>query len=87
MENKLTNLEKEAEEYANNFRFIVETDSWFNNKCNSFIAGANSNHVKQQIIKGKIEVVNSILNWDNEPNETSNYAQKLYNDLLKQLGQ
>lgn len=51
----MNNLQQEAEEYANKFRFISETDSWFNNKTNSFIAGANSKYVNAQIIQAKID--------------------------------
>ena len=82
MENKLTNLEKEAEEYANNFRFIAETDSWFNNKCNSFIAGATSNYVNQQIIKGKIKILENAVG---KPSFWSENKIKELKNELKQL--
>jgi hypothetical protein len=51
----MIDINKEAEEYANSFRFISETDSWFNNKCNSFIAGHNSKATQYKVLQFSIE--------------------------------
>jgi len=53
-------INKEAEEYANSFRFISETDSWFNNKYNSFIAGHNSKATQAKILQGQIEILEGV---------------------------
>ena len=57
----MNELEKAAEKYAETFRFISETDSWFNNKYKTFIAGATSSYVEKEKIKLLISENKSIL--------------------------
>jgi hypothetical protein len=56
----MIDINKEAEEYANSFRFISESDSWFNNKYNSFIAGHNSKATQAKVIQTQIDVLEEV---------------------------
>jgi hypothetical protein len=56
----MIDINKEAEEYANNFKLISKTDSWFNNKCNSFIAGHNSKATQVKIIQAQIDILEGV---------------------------
>ena len=51
----MSDLEKEAEEYV--YKSIQRDDYYCSGMVEGFIAGANSNYAKQQVIKGKIEVL------------------------------
>ena len=58
--NNLTDLEKEAEEHWNSTYLMAKCEETKSYIMNDFIAGANSNYAKQQVIKGKIELLNEL---------------------------
>lgn len=83
----MIDLNKEAEEYAENqLKGIVDKTSKF--ECiNDFIAGHNSKATQAKIIQAQIDLCNSALNWSNEIDETSNYLEKQLALLRQQLKQ
>ena len=78
----MTDLEKEALEYAvryNGMSHGVEA-------CiDGYVAGANSNYAKQQILKSKIEVLEDILYCEHlwGVADLTNHIQELHTNLLK----
>lgn len=78
----MTELEKEAEEYA------VRYDGMSHGveACiDGYVAGANSNYAKQQILKSKIKMLEDILNYPYYGDETdlTSHVQELHAYLLK----
>lgn len=75
----MSDLENEANEYVNN---LTLSDNLFRN---IYIAGANSNYVKQQTIKGKIKVLESVFGVLDEIDEVYYFVLNEIKKLEKQL--
>ena len=71
-------LEKEAIEYA---KHKSSSPVFQKAHCNDFIAGANSNFVKQQIIEAKIDILENV---DGEYYNIGNQSYPIY-QILEEL--
>lgn len=73
-------LEQEAEQY---YKSLQNKPVQYPDDI--FIAGANSNYVKRQIIEAQIQLCNDALSWSNKVDPTSDYIEKVLIGLKQQL--